>query len=150
MEGVCCVMTLKKWSYIIYYSQTHSDKMSVVNAYGAFWKILCFGVHPQLYFVCNRGDAIQYHGGLQSRELGQAPLLQALPSHPRQQVVWLYLLQDRDSINHQPPYNNENQWPSDARRWHFASVIFFVTCKMMEQQETRFLDKIHNQWYFQP
>ena len=26
-------------------------------------------------FVCNRGDAIQYHGGLQSRELGQVPML---------------------------------------------------------------------------
>ena len=42
-------------------------------------------------FVCNRGDTIQYHGGLRSRELGHAPLLlvfltprQALSSHPRQ------------------------------------------------------------------
>ena len=26
-------------------------------------------------FVCNRGDTIQYHGGLRSRELGQAPML---------------------------------------------------------------------------
>jgi hypothetical protein len=26
--------------------------------------------------VCNRGDTIQYHGGLRSRELGQAPMLQ--------------------------------------------------------------------------
>ena len=40
-------------------------------------------------FVCNRGDTIQYHGGLQSRELGQAPMLlvfltpsQALSSDP--------------------------------------------------------------------
>ena len=45
-------------------------------------------------FVCNRGDTIQYHGGLRSRELGQAPMLlvflnprQALSSHPRQQMV---------------------------------------------------------------
>ena len=44
-------------------------------------------------FVCNRGDTIQYHGGLQSRELGQAPMLlvfltprQALSSNPRQQM----------------------------------------------------------------
>ena len=40
---------------------------------------------------CNRGDTIQYHGGLRSRELCQAPMLlvfltprQALSSHPRQ------------------------------------------------------------------
>ena len=26
-------------------------------------------------FVCNRGDTIQYHSGLGSRELGQAPML---------------------------------------------------------------------------
>ena len=26
-------------------------------------------------FVCNRGDTIQYHGSLRSRELGQAPML---------------------------------------------------------------------------
>ena len=45
-------------------------------------------------FVCNRGDNIQYHSGLRSRELGQAPMLQvyltprqALSSHPRQQMV---------------------------------------------------------------
>ena len=50
------------------------------------------------FFVCNRGDTIQHHGGLQSRELGQAPMLQeflsprqALSSHPCQQKVWLYL-----------------------------------------------------------
>jgi hypothetical protein len=40
-------------------------------------------------FLCNRGDNIQYHGGLRSRELCQAPMLlvfltprQALSSHP--------------------------------------------------------------------
>ena len=27
-------------------------------------------------FVCNRGDTVQYHGSLRSRELGQAPMLQ--------------------------------------------------------------------------
>jgi hypothetical protein len=72
-------------------------------------------------FVCNRGDTIQYHGGLRSRELGQAPMLQvlltprqALSFHPRQQMVWLYWLQDRDSmpnwytINH--PTTLHTQW----------------------------------------
>ena len=41
-------------------------------------------------FFCNRGDTIQYHGGLRSKELGQAPMLlvslsprQALSSHLR-------------------------------------------------------------------
>ena len=43
------------------------------------------------FLFCNRGDTIQYHGGLRSRELCQAPMLlvfltprQALSSHPRQ------------------------------------------------------------------
>jgi hypothetical protein len=68
-------------------------------------------------FVCNRGDTIQYHGGLWSRELGQAPMLlvflsprQALSSHPRQQMVWLCRLQDRDSVHivyYQPSYNTQ-------------------------------------------
>ena len=56
-------------------------------------------------FVCTRGDTIQYHGSLRSRELGQAPMLQvfltprqALSSQPRQQMVLLYWLQDRDSL----------------------------------------------------
>ena len=45
----------------------------------------------QFVLVCNRGDTIQYHGGLRSRELCQAPMLlvfltprQALSSHPCQ------------------------------------------------------------------
>jgi hypothetical protein len=49
---------------------------------------------PKLMFACNRGDTIQYHSGLRSRELGQAPMLlvfltprQALSSQPRQQMV---------------------------------------------------------------
>ena len=47
-----------------------------------------------ILFVCNRGDTVQHHGGLRSRELGQAPMLQvfltprqALSSHPHQQKV---------------------------------------------------------------
>ena len=79
-------------------------------------------------FVCNKGDTIhywtqtnydallhlsmsttdstiQYQGGLQTRKLGQAPILlfltlrQTLSSHPRLQMVWLCRLQDRDSIH---------------------------------------------------
>ena len=90
-------------------------------------------------FVCNRGDTIQYHGGLRSRELGQAPMLlvfltprQALSSHPRQQMVWLYWLQDRDSmpnwytINHPTTLHthNESQWPTAACWWHFALRMY--------------------------
>ena len=48
-------------------------------------------INLKTVFVCNRGDTIQYQGGLGSRKLGQAPLLlvfltprQALSSHPRQ------------------------------------------------------------------
>ena len=49
-----------------------------------------------LFFFCNRGDT-KYHGGLRSRELCQAPMLQvpltprqALSSHPRPCYVFLY------------------------------------------------------------
>ena len=31
-------------------------------------------------FVCNRGDTVQYQGGLQSRELGQAPYATGVPN----------------------------------------------------------------------
>ena len=73
-------------------------------------------------FVCNRGYTIQYHGGLRSRELGQAPMLQvfltprqALSSHMHQQMVRLYWLQDRDSmpnwysINHPTTLHTQNE-----------------------------------------
>ena len=65
----------------------------------------------------------------------QAPMLlvfltprQALSSHPCQQMVWLYWLQDRYSmpslytINYPTtlPIHIETQWPTAARRWHFA------------------------------
>ena len=33
-------------------------------------------------FVCNRGHTIQYHGGLQTRKLGQAPILVFLIPRP--------------------------------------------------------------------
>ena len=53
-----------------------------------------FGGSGVCLFVCNRGDTVQYHGGLRSRELGQAPMLQvfltprqALSSHPLKQMV---------------------------------------------------------------
>ena len=36
-------------------------------------------------FVGNRGDTIQYNGGLRSRELGQAPMLQVVLT-PRQRL----------------------------------------------------------------
>ena len=54
------------------------------------WKFV-FTTLINLVLFCNRGDTIQYHGGLRSRELCQAPMLlvfltprQALSSHPRQ------------------------------------------------------------------
>ena len=80
-------------------------------------------------------EEIQYHDGLRSRELGQAPMplvfltpRQALSSHPHQQMVLLYWLQDRDSmpnwynINHPTTLHihNETQWPNAAHGWHFA------------------------------
>ena len=80
------------------------------------------GCRTILLFVCNRGDTIQYHGGLRSRELGQAPILLvfltprlALSSHPRQQMVGLYWLEDRDSmpnwytINHPTTLHTHNE-----------------------------------------
>ena len=45
------------------------------------------------------GHTVQYHGGLRSRELGQAPMLQvfltprqALSSHPRQDFIVKYFI----------------------------------------------------------
>ena len=52
---------------------------------------LCKDTILYFIFLCNIRDTIQYHGGLRSRELGQAPMLQvslaprqALSSHQRQ------------------------------------------------------------------
>ena len=80
--------------------------------------------------VCNRGDTIQYHVSLRSRELGQATLLlvfltprQALSSHLCQQMVWLYWLQDRDSMP------NLSIWPFMLHPWfptRKASKLTFV------------------------
>ena len=54
------------------------------------WKFV-FTTLINLVLFCNRGDTIQYHGGLRSRELCQAPMLlvsltpwPALSSHPCQ------------------------------------------------------------------
>ena len=83
----------------------------------------------------NGGDTIQYHCGLRSRELGQAPMLlvfltprQALSSHPRQQMVWLYWLQDRDSmpnwytINHLTILHTHNE----TQLWNWIRNIFIL------------------------
>ena len=67
-----------------------------------------------------------------SRELCQASILlvfltprQALSFHPRQHMVWLYKLQDRDSIHIwytilQHFTHNEIECPTAACRWYFA------------------------------
>ena len=72
-----------------------------------------------IFLVCNRGDTIQYHSGLRSRELGQAPMLQvfltprqALSSHPLKQMVWLYWLQDR----------------SHSTKGHRRAAVGFIVC----------------------
>jgi hypothetical protein len=93
------------------------------------WQYFCL-------FVCNRRDTIQYHGGLRSRKLGQAPMIQVfltprqtLSSEPSQQMVWLYWLQDRDRMpnwyttNHPTTLHTHTQWnpvTTAARRWHFG------------------------------
>ena len=63
---------------------------------------------------------VQYHSGLQTRKLGQAPIVlfltlrKVLSSHPHQQMVWLCRLQDRDSIHKQNTINHpttlHTQW----------------------------------------
>ena len=122
----CC--QLHRVQYVFYYSTMGS-------------KLLCS------LFVCNRGGTIQYHGGLWARELGQAPMLlvfltpkQALSSHPPLQMVWLYWLQDRDSmtnwytINHPTTLHTqyETQRPTTAHRWHFAlrDVSYRQSCHL--------------------
>ena len=73
-----------------------------------------------------------------SRELYQATILaflipwQALSSHPHQQMLWLWRLQDRDSVHVQYTIlqhftHNGIQWPTAARRWHF--VLRDVSCR---------------------
>ena len=70
------------------------------------------------------------HDGLWSRELGKAPMLlvsltprQALSSHPCQQMVWLYWLQDRDSmpnwytINHPATLHTQNETVTHCCSW---------------------------------
>jgi hypothetical protein len=84
--------------------------------------------------LCQQRTILKYHGVVRSRELGQVPILvfltlrQALSSHPRQQMVWLYWLQNRDSmpnwytINHPTTLHthNETQLPTVALRWHLV------------------------------
>ena len=61
-------------------------------------------------------------------------MLLVLSSHPHQQMVWLYWLQDRDSmpiwytINHPTTLHthSETQWPIAAHQWHF--VLQGVSC----------------------
>ena len=58
------------------------------------------GFQNSCLFVRNRRDTIQYHGGLQSRELGQAPMLtprQVLSSHLRVFIMILW-----ESMNFHP------------------------------------------------
>ena len=66
-----------------------------------FW---AYEAAQKVLFVCNRGVTAQYHGCLQSRELGQAPMLlmfltpkQALSSHPR-------------LVHYQSSYNTAQAW----------------------------------------
>ena len=60
------------------------------------------------YFFCfcfsNRGDTIQYHGGLRSWELGQAPMLLVFPS-PRQALsshLHVFIMILWESMNFHP------------------------------------------------
>ena len=100
-------------------------------------------------FVCNRGDTMhystwtnygallhssmsttdnttQYHGGHPIKGVMPSPMLLVLltprlvlPSHLRQQMVWLYWLHDRDSmpnlytINHPTTLHTHTMKPSD-------------------------------------
>ena len=81
---------------------------------------------------------------------------QALSSHPRQQMVWLYWLQDSNSmsnwytINHPSTLHThtETQWPTAARLWHFA-------LRYVSRRQINLIDKLihkicefHNSAYF--
>ena len=103
-------------------------------------------------FVCAKGDTIWYHGGLRSRELGQAPMLlvfqthrQALSSHPRQQMVWLFGMPNWYTINHQTTLHthNETQRPTTARRWHFVlwDVSSRQSCHLSVNSNTYLVSK---------
>ena len=112
-----------------------------------------FLLHKKTFcFVCKRGytkqvnygallhssmsmtnNTTQYHGRHPIKGFMPSPMLlvfltprQALSSHPRQQMVWLYCLQDsmpnwctikRSTMLHT---HDEIQWPTAASWWHFA------------------------------
>ena len=65
------------------------------------------------FFVCLFvTEEIQCHGGLWSRELGQSPMLLVFLT-PRQQMVWQYRLQDRDSRSNCYTIIHPKMKPSD-------------------------------------
>ena len=65
IEG--CSRTQKCGTVVLWRKLENMDELGL----GFGW-----GLNENQLFVCNRGDTIQYRGGLQSRELGQAPSFQ--------------------------------------------------------------------------
>ena len=84
-----------------------------------YWTQMNYGAYCT-HLCCQRTILHIITVVVRSRELGQAPILlfltlrQALSSHPRQQMVWLCRLQDRDSIHIQYTINHpttlHTQW----------------------------------------
>ena len=81
-------------------------------------------------FVFNRGDTIEYHRGLKSRELGQAPMqLVGRRYHLTRVIRWSDCISYRIEIVClistlatilQRCTHNETHWPTAARQCHFA------------------------------
>ena len=86
-------------------------------------------------FVCNRGDTIQYHGGLQHlRKLGQTPMLHvfltprpALSSHQHRTLVCLFLIWEPTLCS---------QWNSKS---HYCSPRVLRAAGCIQQPKSLFL-----------
>ena len=89
-------------------------------------------------FVCNRGDTIQYHGGLQHlRKLGQTPMLQvfltprpALSSHQHRTLVCLFLIWEPTLCS---------QWNSKS---HYCSPRVLRAAGCIQQPKSLFLQHL--------
>ena len=130
-----CKMYFAFISTLLFSNKSSLDQF-VTCCWARNWKKISSRNVSICLFVCNRGDTIQYHGGLDKGSIGQAPMLlvsltprQALSSHPRQQMVWLYWLQDRDSmpnwytINHPTTLHTQNYlwWTKNAKQnWNIS------------------------------
>ena len=98
---------------IFTYLDGHGHGFKLIYLKKIVHKRVIDGQRRQSFFVCLFvTEEIQCHGGLWSRELGQSPMLLVFLT-PRQQMVWQYRLQDRDSRSNCYTIIHPKMKPSD-------------------------------------